>query len=132
MAEEPINQLWKENFHDDSLPPGKWTKRESKLNWRTTYLQTVATRSPKLGPASGLSSPRSQSGYQTPREVKEEKWKAEAEGAAKPSKLEMREMYKELGGRKARSKGKVSSVGAGGGSRDRGGWAADGGGCDWY
>jgi hypothetical protein len=23
----------KENFHDESLPPGKWTKRESKQNW---------------------------------------------------------------------------------------------------
>ena len=23
----------KEHFHDDSLPPGKWTKRESKQNW---------------------------------------------------------------------------------------------------
>lgn len=23
----------KENFHDDNLPPGKWTRRESKENW---------------------------------------------------------------------------------------------------
>jgi F-box-like len=23
----------KENFHDESLPPGKWTRRESKQNW---------------------------------------------------------------------------------------------------
>jgi len=27
-----------ENFHDDSLPPGKWTKRESKQNWVGLYL----------------------------------------------------------------------------------------------
>ena len=26
----------KENFHDESLPPGKWTKRESKQNWVST------------------------------------------------------------------------------------------------
>lgn len=23
----------KDNFHDDDLPPGKWTRRESKQNW---------------------------------------------------------------------------------------------------
>lgn len=27
----------KENFQDDSLPPGKWTKRESKENWVCFY-----------------------------------------------------------------------------------------------
>ena len=31
----------KENFQDDSLPPGKWTKRESKQNWvRHIYLSS--------------------------------------------------------------------------------------------
>ncbi|KAH8101502.1 hypothetical protein BXZ70DRAFT_891444 [Cristinia sonorae] len=132
LKSQTLNYVWfqhyrKDNFHDTSLPPGKWTKRESKQNWRTTYLQTISTRSPKLGPmSSGLSSPRSQSGYQTPREVKEERWRSEAESALRPNKVEMREMYKELGGRKARGKGKVASVGAGGGSRDRGGWAEEG------
>jgi hypothetical protein len=38
--DQPVwdNPVWfqhyrKENFQDDSLPPGKWTKRESKQNW---------------------------------------------------------------------------------------------------
>jgi len=60
------------------------------------------------------------SGYQTPREIREEQWRAEAE-ATKPGKLEMREMYKELGGRKAKSKAKFGSPGI----RDKGGWAAN-------
>ena len=34
----------------------------------------------------------------------------------------MREMYKEMGGRKARGKTKLG-MGMGGGGRDRGGWA---------
>jgi len=68
---------------------------------------------------SGYSSPALASGYQTPRELKEEKWRQEAEGAAKPGKVEMREMYKELGGRKAKGKGKLGSSGV---ARDKGGW----------
>jgi hypothetical protein len=33
-----VLQVWfqhyrKENFHDENLPPGKWTRRESKQNW---------------------------------------------------------------------------------------------------
>lgn len=71
--------------------------------------------------SSGYSTP---SGYQTPREIREEKWKLESEGAEKPGKLEMREMYKELGGRKAKSKAKLGVSGASGGIRDRGGWFA--------
>ncbi|KAL6300981.1 hypothetical protein BKA93DRAFT_799455 [Sparassis latifolia] len=127
---QTLNYVWfqhyrKDNFHDESLPPGKWTKRESKQNWRTTYLQSIATRTPPLGPLrpssySGRSSP-SHSGYQTPREMREERWRLEAEATFSPSKVEMREMYKELGGRKARGKNKV---GASGGIRDKGGWAA--------
>ncbi|KAI0932922.1 hypothetical protein AcW1_000104 [Taiwanofungus camphoratus] len=35
---QTLNYVWfqhyrKENFHDESLPPGKWTKRESKQSW---------------------------------------------------------------------------------------------------
>ncbi|KAI0932921.1 hypothetical protein AcW1_000104 [Taiwanofungus camphoratus] len=135
---QTLNYVWfqhyrKENFHDESLPPGKWTKRESKQSWRTTYLQTVATRSPPLGPFNANSrSNRSSlpgSGYQTPREVKEEQWRLEAEEAQRLSKVEMREMYKELGGRKPRNKAKV---GAPGRPRDRGGWADPGGGEDGW
>ena len=61
-------------------------------------------------------SPALSSGYQTPREVREANWKAQAE-VTKPGKVEMREMYKELGGRKARTKGKFGVS-----TRDRGGW----------
>ncbi|KIO19822.1 hypothetical protein M407DRAFT_11206 [Tulasnella calospora MUT 4182] len=40
---QTLNYVWfqhyrKENFHDESLPAGKWTRRESKQNWRVTYL----------------------------------------------------------------------------------------------
>jgi len=100
---QTINYVWfqhyrKENFHDESLPPGKWTKRESKQNWRTVYLKT------------------------TPREIKEDQWRSETGAAARPNKVEMREMYKELGGRKARSKTKLGSTGP---TRDKGGWGQD-------
>jgi hypothetical protein len=130
----PLSLVWfqhyrKENFHDESLPPGKWTKRESKQNWRTTYLGTIPTRSPPTGFMTPSSLPRS--GEQTPREIREERWKMEAEGTTKPSKVEMRGMYKELGGRKARGKGKVGSTAGGVGVRDKGGWGEDQGGQFW-
>ena len=65
------------------------------------------------------------SGYQTPREIKEERWRQEAEEAQKGvAKNEMRDMYKELGGRKVRGKG-----GLGGkelrGVKDRAGFSED-------
>ncbi|KAG1814447.1 uncharacterized protein BJ212DRAFT_1463516 [Suillus subaureus] len=112
----------KENFHDENLPPGKWTRRESKQNWRMTYIKSVPNRSPPSSPlpsrGSGRTSP-SQSGYQTPKELKEEQWRQEELTQSRPGKLEMREMYKELGGRKSRTKGKLGSSG---GHRDRTGW----------
>lgn len=122
---QTINYVWfqhyrRENFHDDSLPPGKWTKRESKQNWRVTHLKFGGDRSPTFNSfsrGSEYSSP-SMSGYQTPRELKEEQWRQEAQ-IAKPNKLEMRTMYKELGGRKSRGKTKLGSSGI----RDKGGWA---------
>lgn len=131
----------KEHFHDDSLPLGKWTKRESKQNWvsnlprkyffptpnlfqRQVYLKSRAERSPTSASfsrgSSGYASPSLSTGYQTPRELKEEQWKLEAQ-VAKPGKVEMREMYKELGGRKARAKTKLGSSGI----RDKGGWNED-------
>lgn len=73
--------------------------------------------------SSGYTSPQ-RSGYQTPREVKEEIWRQEAQVTAKPGKVEMREMYKELGGRKARAKTKLGSSGV----RDKGGWEEP---ADW-
>ncbi|KIJ60098.1 hypothetical protein HYDPIDRAFT_99291, partial [Hydnomerulius pinastri MD-312] len=124
---QTLNYIWfqhyrKENFHDDSLPPGKWTRRESKQNWRLTFLTTTANRSPPSSPirsrGSGRTSP-SRSGYQTPKEINEEKWRAEETAQGRPGKNEMREMYKELGGRKSRGKTKLGSAG---GYRDRTGW----------
>ncbi|GLB36672.1 putative A Receptor for Ubiquitination Targets [Lyophyllum shimeji] len=130
---QTINYVWfqhyrKENFQDDSLPPGKWTKRESKQDWRVTHLKSAGDRSPTLAPfsrGSGYSTP-SLSGYMTPRELKEEQWRSEAE-ATKPGKVEMRSLYKELGGRKSKAKPKVGSTGVRemGGIRDKGGWLED-------
>ena len=118
----------KDNFHDDTLPAGKWSKRESKQNWRTTYLKTIAERDRSPTSYSRPLTPLS-SGHQTPKEIREEKWRAEAESQYKPTKNEMREMYKELGGRKARGKGKL---GMEAGARDRGGWGEDSGGFGDY
>lgn len=61
------------------------------------------------------------SGYQTPREIKEEKWRAESE-AGKPPKAEMREMYQQLGGRKSKTKAKL---GGSSGIRDKAGFGYD-------
>ncbi|KAL4065762.1 hypothetical protein V8B97DRAFT_1874835 [Scleroderma yunnanense] len=128
---QTLNYIWfqhyrKENFHDDSLPPGKWTRRESKENWRLAYLNLannkVAPSNPIHSRGSGHNSP-SRDGYQTPKERNEEKWRLEEEAQSRPNKVEMREMYKELGGRKAKSKVKLGSAG---GARDKTGW--DGGG----
>ncbi|KAJ4485346.1 hypothetical protein J3R30DRAFT_3283581 [Lentinula aciculospora] len=134
---QTINYVWfqyyrKENFHDESLPPGKWTKRESKQNWRIAYLKSTSDRSPTNGTfssrgGSGYSTPSSNlgsgfgSGYQTPREIKEEKWKLENEAVVSPGKVEMRALYKEMGGRKARGKAKMGSAGTRT-ARDKGGW----------
>lgn len=126
---DPFPLVWfqqyrRDNFHDDTLPPGKWSKRESKQNWRATYLKSVAERERSPVSYSRPLTPLS-SGHQTPRESREEKWKQDTE-SYKPSKIEMREMYKELGGRKARGKGKVGMETSG--LRDKGGWGEDAGG----
>jgi len=119
---QSINYVWfrhyrKENFNDTSLPPGKWTKRESKQNWRIVYIQSIPARE-QSSMGSGYSTSGSRSGYQTPRELKEEQWRLEATSVNKPSKNALREMYKELGGRKSKTKGKVGSTGR---IRDKGG-----------
>ena len=84
------------------------------------YGQMMSNRSPPLGPVqsrSGRTSPTS--GYQTPREMREERWRLEAEAVERPGKTEMREMYKELNGRKSKAKGKLGGMT---GIRDKGGW----------
>ena len=85
------------------------------------YAQIILNRSPPLGPVrsrSGQASPAA-SGYQTPREIREERWRLEAEAVEKPGKIEMREMYKELNGRKSKAKGKLGGTAV---VRDKGGW----------
>ncbi|OCH94235.1 hypothetical protein OBBRIDRAFT_832057 [Obba rivulosa] len=129
---QTLNYVWFTRWRQDAfgeealadVPTGKWTKRESKQNWRTTYLQAIADRerSPTLGPlypSSGRASPAPGSGTLTPKEIREEQWRSEAE-APRPSKVEMRAIYKELGGRKTRDKKKTGSAF---GARDKGGWA---------
>ena len=114
--------------------PNRSPLHPSDIPQRITYLKTLKDREPPTlsRPSRNASARPSRnhspvrSGYQTPRELKEEQWRLEAEAAEKPSKLEMREMYKELGGRKSKGKAKL---GATGGTRDKGGWAPDGG--DW-
>ncbi len=93
---------------------------------RTTYLRTMPRRSPPQSPRSAYDTSSrsacitpSPSGHPTPKETREEKWREEAEATLKPTKIEMREMYKELRGRKARDKGKLGGTS---GMRDRGGW----------
>jgi hypothetical protein len=85
---------------------------------RTTYIQSVSTREADPSfqtyarpyrAASGFSS--AGSGHRTPKEANEERWAQEAEGAARPNKVEMREAYKELGGRKSKAKTKLGRAG---------------------
>jgi hypothetical protein len=85
------------------------------------YAQIISNRSPPLGPVrsrSGHATPAT-SGYQTPREIREERWRLEAETVEKPDKVEMRGMYRELNGRKSKAKGKLGGTI---GIRDKGGW----------
>jgi len=119
-SSQSINYVWfrryrQENFNDESLPPGKWTRPESKQDWRILYIQSIPARE-SVG--SGYTTSNTRSGYQSPREMKEEQWRNEALGVSRPSKGDMREMYKELGGRKSKSKAKVGGTGR---VRDKGG-----------
>ncbi|KAG6331085.1 hypothetical protein ID866_8007 [Astraeus odoratus] len=133
---QTLNYIWfqhyrKENFHDDNLPPGKWTRRESKENWRLQYLRMMSNKSDPSSPlpsrGSGRNSP-SIDGYRTPKERNEERWRLEEEAQSRPNKVELREMYKELGGRKAKTKVKLGSAG---GSRDKTGWVGGGHDEEW-
>lgn len=90
------------------------------MNWRRFYRDSVLSKAVDNQLNWSTPSTPLSSGYQTPRESKEEQWKAEDN--KKRDKLEMREMYKELGGRKPRNKGRLLTGVGGGGHRDRGGW----------
>jgi hypothetical protein len=95
---------------------------------RTTYIASVSSRDNDAGhsrpylAASGYSS--AGSGHRTPKEANEERWQAEAEPGARPDKVAMREMYKELGGRKAKGKTKFGRAGETG-ARNVGGLGGD-------
>lgn len=129
-----LNYVWYQHDREVTLggannkpapPQGKWTKAESKKNWRRQYMssaRTFAENDPKTS-IYGYSTSAPGSGYTTPREVREDRWAVENSGVDvnTMSKLEMREMYKANAGRKARGKNKV---GMGGGSRDKGGFEA--------
>ena len=82
---------------------------------RLTFLSMSANKSTPSSPLERASPSRS--GYQTPKEINEERWRVEEQ--TRPGKVEMREMYKELGGRKSRNKTKIGSAG---GYRDKTGW----------
>jgi hypothetical protein len=83
---------------------------------RHEYIRTIKARDSETT-FSRPSTPSFGSGYQTPREIREEQWRLESE-SNKPGKVEMREIYKELGGRKARTKTKYGAAT----TRDKGGW----------
>ena len=118
---QTLNYVWfqhyrRDNFQDESLPTGKWTRRESKQDWRVTYLR-IQRRSDYNGPRMASDADALSSGYVTPREIREAQWASEATTAlSKPNKVEARTMYKELGGRKFKGKSKFGET------RDRGGW----------
>lgn len=75
----------------------------------------LSPNSPSLSASHSGSLPGS--GHATPKELREEAWRLESEEKERPTKNEMREMYKDLGGRKTKAKGKF-----GGATRDKGGW----------
>lgn len=83
---------------------------------RQEYIRTIRTRDSETTFSRPVT-PLLVSGNQTPREIREEQWRLESE-ATKPGKVEMREIYKELGGRKSRTKTKYGAAT----TRDKGGW----------
>lgn len=120
---QTINFVWyqhnrAEKFGGKGILPGKWTRRESKQNWRVTHLRFIIDQHISSTPSSGYSTPFSVSGTQTPLESVGQ-WEDGRDNAVKPAKAEMRYMYKELRGRKSRDKTKFGNSGI----RDRGGWA---------
>ncbi|KAL7416716.1 hypothetical protein BDY24DRAFT_378033 [Mrakia frigida] len=100
-----------------NLPVGKWSRKESREDWRRAYRILIQT--PADGdfvPYDPVDSPYA-SGTTTPTH----RWGSPAPTAGPlgplSSKVEAREAYKELKGRKSRTKRTM----AGGGSKDRGG-----------
>ncbi|KAG8835788.1 hypothetical protein FRC17_001182 [Serendipita sp. 399] len=135
-------QLYRtEAYVGSDLPVGRWTKRESKRDWRSELLkarrirykekqqhqQGISTppivaysrpRTPAAHRDGGASSPHG-TGHLTPRELQEEEWAREQETS--PTKNEMRSYYKEHGGKRIRK----SKAGMTGGMRDRTAWGGE-------
>lgn len=116
------NYIWYRLSHlstfeptSDLYSPPVWSRRDAKRDWSAHYRRI--NRRDDLETPDAEDAERVRSGYQTPKEEKEARWREEAESAESgPSKQEARSYYKELGGRKARGKtGKAAA-------RDRTGW----------
>lgn len=115
-----------------------WTKSESKVSWKTRFHQTLKRSDPNAEPeydprrvdinslqSSGATTPSGRHAHAGLGSGNAARWAETAsEGAMTPweRKLAAREVYKSMGGRKARSKRKM---GGDMGSRDRGGLAAE-------
>ncbi|KAG8758430.1 hypothetical protein FRC14_008257 [Serendipita sp. 396] len=128
-----------EAYVGSDLPVGKWTKRESKRDWRSELLKARKIKIKEkqflqqnefATPPASYSRPRTPayrdgggtphgSGHLTPRELQEEEWARELETS--PTKNEMRSYYKEHGGKRIRK----SKAGMMGGMRDRTAWGDD-------
>ena len=103
-------------------PPPRYSRPASPFSNSLSFANIMSSTDAPASSFGGVGrASRPGSGYVTPKEAREEAWKMEAEEKEKLTKNEMREMYKELGGRKARSKGKFGAV-----VRDKGGWDAGG------
>jgi len=140
---QTINHAWyqvyrHETYQFSDLPVGKWTKRESKRDWRTELIKARRIRdkeqshTPLKGfnsrprtPAirSGTSTPLDsdmyhRDGHLTPREAKEEEWARQEQQTVTPDKVTSRAWYKEVGGKRV----KKTKAGMAGGMRDRTAW----------
>lgn len=126
-----LNYCWYRQCHSSAMDEtytsalssggsAKWTRRESKIDWKSHYAKQKrmeareAQRLESL-PGSGTATPsRSQrlrdEGIKTPKEIREEEWSAQE--SVGYSKGEMREWYKSQGGTKGgKIKGKTGKGG---------------------
>lgn len=133
---QTINHAWYQihrhetyQFSQDSLPVGKWTKRESKRDWRAELIKSRKIRDRESStPLNGILFSNSRSarsgtvtpdGYLTPKEMKEEEWARQDQTT--PDKVQSRAWYKEVGGKRVRK----TKAGMTGGMRDRTAWEED-------
>lgn len=137
---QTINHAWyqihrHETYQFSDLPVGKWTKRESKRDWRTELIKARKIREKESStPLNGQLFSNSRSnrtparsgtvtpdGYLTPRELKEEEWARQEQTSTTPDKVQSRAWYKEVGGKRVRK----TKTGMTGGMRDRTAWSEE-------